>query len=487
MNHAAVDAVRLKANSELDPDRKTELGQFMTPSVTAMFMAGLFSQTNKPVRLLDPGAGIGSLSAAYFDRFKNTEIFAEAWEVDPVMRRFLSENFEKYESRYPNIKTRIFDGDFIHGAVQSLASNQGSRFTHAILNPPYAKINSKSEHRLLLRQVGIETVNLYTAFVALTILLMEQGGEIVAIIPRSFCNGTYYKPFRQLLLDRCAIRQIHLFESRRKAFKDDDVLQENIIIHLAKNAQQGPVTVTTSHGLQFDELELKQYPFEEILKPGDEECFIHIPTQAAPRTTSPLFSSTLNEIGVEVCTGPVVDFRLKEDTRKLMEPGTVPLLYAHHFQKGVLAWPNMQHKKPNAICISAASERWLMPAGWYVIVKRFSSKEEKRRIVAYVVDPSELPGELIGFENHWNVFHSRKAGLDKTLALGLAAFLNSTVVDNHFRVFSGHTQVNATDLRTMKYPTRDELLELGRLAGKPSQQQQALDAIMEQLEGRYGN
>ena len=316
---------------------------------------------------------------------------------------------------------------------------------------------------------------------------MEQGGEIVAIIPRSFCNGTYYRPFRQLLLNQCSIHQIHLFESRRKAFKDDDVLQENIIIHLVKGGYQGPVTITTSHGPQFDAIEKKEYPFGEIVKLGDEESFIHIPTHAAPRTVSPLFCKTLNEIGIEVCTGPVVDFRLKEDTRKLMEPGTVPLLYAHHFQKGVLAWPNMQHKKPNAICISAASERWLMPAGWYVIVKRFSSKEEKRRIVAYVVDPSELPGELIGFENHWNVFHSRKAGLDQTLAFGLAAFLNSTVVDNHFRVFSGHTQVNATDLRTMKYPTRDELLELGRLAGKPPQPQQALDAIMEQLEGRYGN
>jgi hypothetical protein len=29
---------------------------------------------------------------------------------------------------------------------------------------PYKKINSASEHRLILRRVGIETINLYSAF-----------------------------------------------------------------------------------------------------------------------------------------------------------------------------------------------------------------------------------------------------------------------------------------------------------------------------------
>jgi len=38
----------------------------------------------------------------------------------------------------------------------------------------------------------------------------------------------------------------------------------------------------------------------------------------------------------------------------------------------------------------------------------------------------------------------------------------SVVYARNFRRFSGHTQVNATDLRLLKYPERAELKKLGR-------------------------
>jgi adenine-specific DNA-methyltransferase len=50
------------------------------------------------------------------------------------------------------------------------------------------------------------------------------------------------------------------------------------------------------------------------------------------------------------------------------------------------------------------------------------------------------------------------------LAHGLAVFLSTTAVDENFRRFSGHTQVNATDLKLMKYPSREALIALGAWA-----------------------
>ena len=43
-------------------------------------------------------------------------------------------------------------------------------------------------------------------------------------------------------------------------------------------------------------------------------------------------------------------------------------------------------------------------------------------------------------------------------------YLNTSGVDENFRRSSGHTQVNATDLKMMKYPSRDALIKLGEWA-----------------------
>jgi hypothetical protein len=59
-------------------------------------------------------------------------------------------------------------------------------------------------------------------------------------------------------------------------------------------------------------------------------------------------------------------------------------------------------------------------------------------------------------------------------------FLNTSTVDAYVRQFSGHTQINATDLRLLRYPDRDSLLGMGAAAverrGWPATQE-AIDAL----------
>lgn len=479
----AIDQLRREASKLLDSKRRSELGQYMTPSPIAEFMASLFSFHGK-AKLLDAGAGVGSLTSAFFDQALREEISvdAETWEIDNTLSGYLKNTLDEYvQLGQGKIKACIHSSDFIEDATFSVQLGGENRYTHAILNPPYKKISTNSKHRKLLRLAGIETVNLYTAFVALSVLLMSKGGEVVAIIPRSFCNGSYYRPFRNLLLQTCAIRQLHLFESRNKAFGDDEVLQENVIIHLVKGEPQGPVIVSTSHDAKF--LDYQQTTFEAaaIVKPDDENRFIHIPTTTEQTNTPLLCKHALRDIGLEVCTGPVVDFRLKEYWRDAPGNDTAPLLYPHHFSNGALCWPK-SHKKPNALQWTSGVSKWLMPRGHYVLVKRFSTKEERRRLVAYHLPYEALDAAYIGFENHWNVFHIGKHGMDEDTARGLSTFLNSTILDEHFRVFSGHTQVNATDLRNMRYPSREQLQNLGQRAkGKPKDQA-TIDRLVKELE-----
>lgn len=447
--------------------RQSELGQYFTGERVAGFMAGLFAKPSGRVRLLDAGAGQGAL----------TQAFVETARRRGFRGKLEAHTFEKDEHVLPALRTAmeglradstVFPGDFIERAATMIKLGRGERYTHSILNPPYGKINTGSAHRAFLRTVGLETVNLYPGFVGLALDLLDEGGELVAIIPRSFCNGPYYQPFRRWLFGRATFLQIHLFEARNKAFKSDGVLQENIIIHLRRGVEQGEVKISTSTDDTFDDLVESRYPFDQIVYPNDAEQFIHIPTgDDGELLSSPAFGHSLKDLGLSVSTGPVVDFRLRHDMCAPEDEAAVPLLYTSHFVDGELVWPKENFKKSNAIRRNANTEKWMMPAGIYSIVKRFSSKEERRRIVAYVVDPSKLPDvEVLGFENHLNVIHLDKGPLPVDLANGITAFLNSTAVDRYFRRFNGHTQVNATDLRSMRFPSLNAIKTLGKWAKK---------------------
>lgn len=484
-----IEQARLRVSKETDAERKSQLGQYMTPERTARFMASLFVPTIcQDCRLLDPGAGIGSLSSAFLERSMSGSLEFEgihvtAFEQDLLLHEELKRTLSSFSGQ-ASFDFEVVGGDFIEQAVNRIQANQRAGFTHAILNPPYKKITSESCHRQLLRQVGIETVNQYSAFLALALVLLEPGGQLVAITPRSFCNGPYYRPFRKFILQRGAVRRIHLFGSRNKAFKDDHVLQENIIIVLERGSKQGEVTVSTSADDDFADLTTHTWAFNRIVVPDDPDLVIRIPT---PLSTSAIelpstIHYSLSDIGVEVSTGPVVDFRAEEYIRDLHEPGTVPLLYPGHFSRQRTIWPEGAMKKPRAILDNAGTKKWLYPIGFYCVVRRFSSKEEKRRIVASVVEPDAFSGApMLGFENHLNVFHEHKRGLKQALAYGLVVFLNARVVDENFRVFSGHTQVNATDLRSMKYPSRETLIVLGEWAMRRGELTE--DMIDRQVEG----
>jgi len=459
--------------------RQEELGQFLTATPVAAFMASMFGVLPQSVRLLDAGAGTGALTAAFVSRCCEKHdgvraIEATLYELDGEILKALAETMRECGRLCADAGIRftftIHHANFIQEMSIRLAGDlfgtQPPAFDAAIANPPYRKISTGSSERRALRAVGVETSNLYTGFIALIQRLLVPGGQLVSITPRSFCNGPYFRPFREDFLRHLELRRIHVFESRQAAFRGDSVLQENIILHAVKGRNQPrEVAISSSSGEHGDEITESVFPFAEIVQPRDVEKFIHIPSAASHADAKEALhglTTSLASLGVTVSTGRVVDFRLKGALRKEPERGTAPLVYPCHFNGGTVHWPKLEARKPNAILDNDETRPWLVPRGIYLLTKRFTSKEERRRLVACLFDPDLVNAEWIGFENHLNYFHASGHGLERTLAAGLSAFLNSTVVDQYFRRFSGHTQVNATDLRTLAYPDRDTLEAMGR-------------------------
>lgn len=485
---------RATADKQLDPARRTALGQFLTPAPIARFMASMFTDTStEEIKLLDPGAGIGNLTAAYVAELLKGNwlpktLKVTCYEIEPILVEYLNTTLAHCKE-YCDQKQVRFDGsilqkDFIRHGVKTLVErhdlfgNNGTAYSHCIMNPPYKKIQNNSEYRLWLRNIDVETSNLYAGFLSVAIKLLIPGGQLVAIVPRSFCNGPYFNPFRNLLLDSMALTRLHVFESRDQAFKDNEVLQENVIFHAVKGELQKSVRITTSHTTDFEDMTERDAPFEQVVRTDDPQRFIHIAAHDFDQSIADhmrVFTHSLSELGLSVSTGPVVDFRLQKDILLQPETGTVPLIYSAHFTGSTITWPNHQTKKPNAIRESEESRKWLMSNGWYTLTKRFSAKEEKRRVVATVYDPSVTESGKIGIENHLNVFHENGRGLDPLTSKGLAIYLNSTLVDLYFRQFNGHTQVNAADLRTLPYPDVESLKLLGKQAEGSSPTQAQID------------
>ena len=480
--------IQAAARESLVPERQRRLGQYLTPMWVARLLASMIPSKSEPMRVLDPGAGAGTLFTALAAHLLRqgqppSALTVTAFEIDTGFRPFLERSAgvvgNAYRARSIPCQVNLRFEDFAEcTSLEALGHlfSAPEAFDAAILNPPYRKLSSKSDLRARLDALDIAAPNLYAAFLGLALRVVRPGGTVVAIVPRSFCNGTYFARFRRYLLSAASVRHVHLFARRDEAFGADAVLQENVVLALRRgNERRDFVSLSFSDGTE-DPTWSRKTRITDVVRRDDADLFIHLPegdwSVELSRAMDSL-PSDLKGLGVEVSTGPVVGFRMR---RWFAEPddrhAAAPLLHPANLRGLSVRWP-VNGRKAQAMLRTPETERALIPNGWYVATRRFTSKEEPRRVVASVIDPSPLPGDRIALENHLNYFHAAGQPLDRDFAIGLATYLNTTFVDRCFRQFSGHTQVNATDLRKLRYPEPASLKALGAslesvLTGEPA-------------------
>ena len=492
------EARRLAVAQGLDPGTRAGLGQYFTPAPVADFLASLLRlPTSGPFSLLDPGAGVGSLSAAVVARVlrdrPDLELTITAFEMDegliPHLRATLADAETLAAAMGRRVLASVVHGDFVEWAAEQSTLN-GERqpgFAACIMNPPYRKVNNGGRDRRALERIGLRVTNLYPAFMALAAELLEPHGQLSAITPRSFANGPYFEPFRRFFLARMGIERLHVYEKRGEVFADADVLQENVVMLATRGAAGATVILSSGEGFA-DVPRCREVPYDEVVRPDDPHRFVRIPVEADATEIAEMMAAlpqTLLGLGVQVSTGRVVDFRSAEHLRDAPDGSTVPLIYPGHLGDFRVPWPPASSRKPTAIVLNQETRPLLVPSGTYVLVKRFTAKEERRRVVAAVLDPADVTASWFGIENHLNVFHRDGRGIEPTLARGLAAFLSTTTVDRFVRQFSGHTQINATDLRHLRYPAAEELWAIGRAVesgGWPTDQRGTDNLIAEHVE-----
>ncbi|MFR6018415.1 MAG: Eco57I restriction-modification methylase domain-containing protein [Paraclostridium sordellii] len=482
-------------SDDIELKNKDKYEQFYTPDNVANYMASMFNDYNKSsIEILDAGGGLGSLTynlvMNLIQRSSVKKIKVIIYEIDDTIIPYLEKNMYKLQDicnrNKVNLNVDIKNEDFIYESIKGIRKGNSSKFDYVIMNPPYKKMHNGSMHKLELKNIGLDVSNYYAAFVLLGCKLLKSKGEIVAITPRSFCNGAYFNKFREELLNNVYFNKIHLFESRKDVFNKENILQETIIYHCIKDKLKNNLKVQVYHSSDsiFNDLEREEVLHKDLIY--GKNLVVRVSKSEEDKEiiqNMMRLRNTLEDIGIEVSTGPIVDFR--EDVNVLYRDediqGLSPLIYPEHIMNREIIWPVNDFKKYNFILENDTNHNRLRPNGNYVLVKRMSSKEEKRRIVSAIYEFIDNNIESVGFDNKLNYYHQNREGMDINLAKGLCIYLNSTFVDLYFRTFSGSTQVNVGDLKMLRYPSIDILMELGQFYENVLSNQDNIDELIETI------
>lgn len=444
----------------VDSIPKTErkrYGQFFTSRKSAEFMADLLTvdMSAPELHILDAGAGTGLLSVAAVKRLRNSGykgyLFVCCYETDEKVLPTLTENMETLKKEY-DIQYRIRTENFLLEKDKILAE----RYDIVIGNPPYLKISKDAPEALAMPEVCHGAPNLYFLFWAKCIQWMQNDGQLVYIIPRSWTSGAYFEKFRSFLFSYCSITHIHIFDSRDKVFDGEAVLQETMIIRVVKNTTHpNSVSMSASSSSQFLDVRHFQVPYSTVVAPNNFVFLVTAEQESHVLERLNRLPETLSSLNMKMHTGLIVDFRTREVLRSTPEEGSYPLFFSHHIREGRVVWPDGREDE----YIKTERMSYLQQNADYVLVKRFTAKEEKRRLQCGICLRSDYPQyEYISTQNKINFIRCHTP----EDAYGIYVLLNSSLYDSYYRILNGSTQVNSTEINLMPVPSLETVRAMGR-------------------------
>jgi adenine-specific DNA-methyltransferase len=364
------------------------------------------------------------------------------------------------KSQHRRLTYTVIQEDFVLRNGDALTNPPGQQFDVVISNPPYLKL-PKSDPRVQLAEPIVHgQPNLYALFMAVGAALLQDGGHTLFITPRSYAAGQYFSRFRDYFFSRMRPRAFHLFESRRDVF--DEVLQESLVTLAERSTRDRDVILSSSPNFSFHPITRRTRSIDEVLS---ADGVVHLPISDEDHAVTRIVHSwtgSLHQYGMEISTGPVVPFRA---ANWVVSEGDIslthaPLFWMQNVRPMDCTWP--VSREGQYLTLDGAN-KLLLPNRNYVLLRRFTAKEERQRLVAapYL---TTLNSRFIGLENHLNYIYKPDGELSADETRGLAVLLNSSLMDTYFRIFSGNTQVSATELRKLPLPPLNAITEMGRLA-----------------------
>ena len=480
---------------------KKKKGQYFTPKIIADFMGNLAHPKYSKISILDPGCGTAILSCSLIENLINKnkirEINLTLFEDDPAViieaKKVIAYLKEWLLKRHIILNAKMHIKDFVLSNANAFFKNTlfentvTEKYDYIISNPPYFKISKFDNRAQIAKELVFGQPNIYSIFMGLSAKLLNPDGELMFIVPRSFAAGNYFKSFRKSFLNDVSISDIHIFNSRKQMFKNDNVLQENVIIR-ATNKINANIKISVSES----EKDLKEPRFsifktKELIDLSTRDKILFMPSNPKETETINIFKNwhnSLADYNIQVSTGPVVAFRCKKylTSEKNNNMNVAPLFWLHNVKEMEFIFPLRKKGKTSYIIDSKESQKVLLENKNYILIRRFSSKDDKNRLVCSPYFASSMAFERIGVENHLNYIYRPNGELAEEEIWGVSALFSSSLFDTYFRTFNGNTQVGASELKQINIPPINQVILIGEKVKKMKQpQKKEIDDLINKI------
>lgn len=446
---------RIDSNSDYwrnatSPVEKKLRGQHFTPLSMAVQLSVMSSPNVSAKSVIgDPGAGTGILSAALASRLQNQNLSKHfsiyGFETDQRLHDDLSRAWSFFSSQAESNSDYEIQSDFTVHAKSLLERGEIdglSKPDFITTNPPYNKLSSKEPLSLLLKKHGISSPNLYSAFMVLAAKWVADDGHLLAVLPRSFCSGAYFKDFRKFLMENLSIEHITLYKSR-SCFKN--VLQENILFYARKRKQVGRIRITVAK-------DPDSKPEYDLVLPSAD--ILNESHWSLPRTVKDIHLYLKNQKRNR--TFPDAGYRLSTGKLELHRQSghlTTKVVYSSDFDNAG-NWTWGEKKKPRFLETNSKNRLSLPTSGGYVVLKRISSNDgdEPKRLMPAWLSRTTIGDDVVALENHVQYIHKMGEPLSEDEGKSLVEFLSSDEAQAVMRTINGTTQINKTDMDRLNIP-----------------------------------